>query len=92
MEDITDAQVRVRYTKGNGTGALVMVYVNGVQQPTLELSHEGTLGDYYMTQQVGLSSVMTAGAHTIRLEAPSSQGGLELDYLVIHSKAEEQGK
>jgi hypothetical protein len=92
MEDITDAHVRVRYTKGNGTGALVMVYVNGVQQPTLELSHEGTLGDYYMTQQVGLSSVMTAGAHTIRLEAPSSQGGLELDYLVIHSKAEEQGK
>lgn len=92
MEDITNAHIRVRYTKGNDAGALVMVYLDGVQQPTLELSHERMLGDYYMTQQVSLSSVMTAGAHTIRLEAPSSQGGVELDYLVIHSKAEEPGR
>ena len=50
---------------------------------------EGKLGDYYMTQHVNLSSAMTAGAHTVRLEAPSSKGGLELDYLVIHSKMDQ---
>jgi hypothetical protein len=87
-EDISNPYLRMRYTKGQSAGDVVKISVNGRRQSTIEMVEEGSLGDYEMTQEMRLANGLPAGSHTITLEVQSETGALELDYFVIHSKAE----
>ncbi len=87
-EAITNPWMRIRYTKGKSTEDVVNIFVDGRRQSTIEMVDEGSLGEYEMTQEIRLPNALSIGSHRLKLEVQSDTGGLELDYFVIHSKAE----
>ncbi len=90
-EDISNPSIRLRYTKGKNAGNIV-VYVDGRRQPTIELTGEGTVGEYEMTKELRLSNGLPAGSHTVTLDLQSQTGEMELDYFVIHNTTEPQAQ
>jgi len=87
-EDISNPYIRIRYTKGKSDGDVVNIHVDGRRQSMVEMDDEGSLGEYEMTQEIRLPNELSIGPHTIKLEVQSDTGALELDYFVIHNKAE----
>ena len=90
-EGISNPSIRLRYTKGNSASD-VLLYVDGRRQSTIEMVDEGSLGAYEMTKELRLSNPLPAGPHSITLKVKSTTDELELDYFVIHSKAEDPGQ
>lgn len=91
-DDISNPCIRMRYTKAKSTGDVVKISVDGRRRSTIEMPDKGIPGEYGMTDERCISEVLPAGPHTFTLEVPSESGELELDYFVIHSKAEQPSR
>jgi hypothetical protein len=90
-EDISNPSIRLRYTKGQSAGNVV-IYVDGRRQPTIKMDDAGSLGEYEMTKEMRLLHGLPAGSHTITLEVHANPGEMELDYFVIHNTAEHSNR
>ena len=87
-ENISNPYIRLRYTKGESTANGITISVDGQHESLVEMIDEESLGEYEMTQEMRLPHALSAGSHSITLEVQSDAGALELDYFVIHNKAE----
>ena len=90
-EDISNPSIRLRYTKGQSAGNVV-IYVDGRRQPTIKMDDEGSLGEYEMTKEMRLLHGLPAGSHTVTLEVHANPGEMELDYFVIHNTVEHSNR